>query len=146
MASLGIDLTGAIAVLPLGTMGSLTQGVVVKQHSVGSDSFTYDAPTGTAGKGHLNIPYFFEGACSLLDAEEEWCYNEKTRQVSVWMNECRDPSTVIFRVKRLDYLFTATSGSNKSPSKIALTVSNLAMWGGTFSAVQSTLSLSNVLM
>ena len=54
--------SGAIAVLPLGTMGSLTQGVVVQQHAKGSDTFTYAPPTGTAGKGHLNVPYFFEGA------------------------------------------------------------------------------------
>ena len=53
--------SGAIAVLPLGTMGSLTQGVVVQQHAKGSDTFTYAPPTGTAGKGHLNVPYFFEG-------------------------------------------------------------------------------------
>ena len=42
-------------------MGSLTQGVVVQQHAKGSDTFTYAPPTGTAGKGHLNVPYFFEG-------------------------------------------------------------------------------------
>ena len=56
LASSGLDLTGVIAVLPLGTMGALTQGVVVKKHTVGAGTFTYDPPAGTAGKGHLNIP------------------------------------------------------------------------------------------
>ena len=27
-------------------------------------------------QGHLNIPFFLEGACSLLDAEGEWCFEK----------------------------------------------------------------------
>ena len=57
MASCGLDFTGAIAVLPLGTMGTLTQGVRVKQHRPGSASFSYNPPAGTAGKA---APVAFE--------------------------------------------------------------------------------------
>ena len=46
MASSGIDFTGLIAVLPLGTMGSLTQGVVVTKHGAGAASFAYKPPAG----------------------------------------------------------------------------------------------------
>ena len=146
LASSGLDLTGAIAVLPLGTMGALTQGVVVKNHEAGSNSFTYDPPAGTAGKGHLNIPYFFEGSCALLDAEGEWCYDEKTKSLRVWLEGCKDPASVNFRWKRLDYLFTATTGAHGNPSRISLALSHLALWGATFAAVQSKVSFDNVLM
>ena len=61
LASSGIDATGLIAVLPLGTMGMFTQGVKVQKHIKGASQFSYRSPQGTAGKGHLNIPYFFEG-------------------------------------------------------------------------------------
>ena len=50
MASSGLDFTGALAVLPLGTMGTLTQGVRVNEHGAGSASFRYSPPPGTAGK------------------------------------------------------------------------------------------------
>ena len=40
-----------IAVLPLGTMGSETQGVLVTKHTPGTSTFHYKPPPGTAGKG-----------------------------------------------------------------------------------------------
>ena len=41
MATSGLDFTGTIAVMPLGTMGDETQGVRVAKHQVGSGSFNY---------------------------------------------------------------------------------------------------------
>ena len=38
------------------------------------------------------------------------------------------------------------TGAHANPSRIALTLSNLALWGGTFAAVQSKVSLENVLI
>ena len=45
-------------------------------------------------KGHLNIPYFFEGSCKLLDAEGEWCVDPQTNALRVWLDGCADPASV----------------------------------------------------
>jgi hypothetical protein len=79
MASSGLDFTGTIAVISLGTMGDMSQGVKVNTHAAGAHSFRYTAPAGTVGKGHLNVPFFFEGSCTLLDAEGEWCVKDLSK-------------------------------------------------------------------
>ena len=89
--------------------------------------------------------YYFEGACSLLDAEGEWCYDHGAKTVKVWLDGCADPNTVKLRTKRLDYLFEATTPTG-NPSKIDLTLSNLALWGGTFAAIQSRVKLDHMLL
>jgi hypothetical protein len=142
LASSGLDLTGAIAVLPLGTMGKLTQGVVVLKHGAGAAGFTYKSPVGTAGKGHTNIPFYFEGACSLLDAEGEWCIGTATsgerKVLKVWLDGCAAPSSVALRGKRMDYLLNVTA------RKVALSLADVTLWGATLAAPQATLSLDGV--
>jgi hypothetical protein len=90
-------------------MGALTQGVKVTKHGKGAATFSYAPPTGTAGKGHLNIPYYFEGDCSLLDAEGEWCVDVEAKTLKVYLPNCADPATRKFRGKVRDYIFTTTS-------------------------------------
>ena len=113
LASSGLDLTGAIAVLPLGTMAKLTQGVAVVKHGAGAADFTYKSPAGTAGKGHTNLPFYFEGACALLDAEGEWCVGSTPSSgkhvLKVWLDGCVAPSSVKLRGKRMDYLINVTA-------------------------------------
>ena len=139
MAGSGIDFTGLIAVLPLGTMGAMTQGVRVRQHGAGQNSFRYDPPPGTAGKGHTNNAFFFEGGCELLDAPSEWCYDAKTRSLHVWLDSCADPRTLSFRGKVRDYLLNS---SHVSP----LRLERLTLWGGTLATQQTDLELDTVEM
>ena len=140
MASSGIDFAGMIAVLPLGTMGALTQGVKVTQHGVGKDTFSYVSPSGTVGKGHLNIPFFFEGSCKLLDIEGEWCLHSEDGSVSVWLEGCVDPSKVQVRGKVRDYLVSVTK------KKAKLKMQRLVLWGGTLKAPQTNLILDRIVM
>ena len=89
----------------------------------------------------------FEGACTLLDVEGEWCFDKPTKTLRVLLDGCQDPNTVTFRSKRLDYLFTATlPGKHGNPSRIALTLSNIVLWGATFAAKQSTVTLDRTLL
>ena len=139
IATSNLNLTGTIAVLPLGTMGSLTQGVRVLHHAAGGGSFTYTPPAGTAGKGHSNLPFFFEGSCSLLDAEGEWCYDQHERRLRVWLESCASPSTVEMRGKAHAYLINATR-------RTRLTLERMSLFGGSLSAPQSDLALNQVQM
>ena len=137
LESSGIDFTGMIAVLPLGTMGMLTQGVVIEKHGKGMNSFTYTPPPNTDGKGHLNIPYYIEGSCQLLDAEGEWCITKSTDEtdngngttssytISVWLENCVHPSTVSLRGKVHDYLIHVTKRNTK------VSLNGIVLWGGT---------------
>ena len=186
MASSKIDFTGAIAVLPLGTMGVLTQGVRVASHD--GASFRYAPPAGTADKGHANLPFFFEGSCRLLDHEGEWCVDTTTtttsgdggadglvegggggggggagaaattttttttRRLRVWLDRCADPTKANLRGKVRSYLVNTTQPAGASsvedsaqtppPPKVALR--GLTLFGGTFSAPRSDVTLERV--
>lgn len=52
LASSGLDVTGMVAVIPLGTMGSELQGVKVTKHTSGSNRFSYTASPGTSASLH----------------------------------------------------------------------------------------------
>ena len=134
LASSNLDLSGALAVLPLGTMGSLTQGVRVARHGAGAGNFSFTPPPGTQGKGHLNLPYYFEGSCALLDHEGEWCVDghadQRGGRLRVWLDGCADPRSVELRGKTRAYLLNATRGTR-------LTLRRLTLFGGTFAAPQA---------
>ena len=139
MASSGLDFTGTIAVMPLGTMGDETQGVRVAKHQVGSGSFTYVYPADAKRELHMNNAFFFEGSCTLLDNEGEWCYDTPTKSIRVWLDNCTNPSPLTFRGKVRDYLINGT----QLPSP-GLRLEKLAMWGGTFAVLRSKLTLDTV--
>ena len=137
LASSALNLTGALAVLPLGTMGSLTQGVRVLHHTPGSSSFTYLPPAGTAGKGHRNNPFFLEGSCALLDSEGEWCFDTTRRRLRVWLDACADPSAAQMRGKAHSYLINATR-------RTRLTLQRMSLFAGSLAARQCDLTMDEV--
>ena len=139
MASSGLDFTGTIAVMPLGTMGDETQGVRVGKHAVGSANFSYTYPTGAKRELHMNNAFFFEGSCRLLDSEGEWCYDAPTRSIHVWLDRCADPNELSFRGKVREYLINAT----QLPSP-GLRIEKLALWAGTAAVIRSELTLDTV--
>ena len=143
LASSGLDLKGSIAVLPLGTMGSQAQGVRVTKHGANSSSFSYAPPPGTAGKGHTNLPIFFEGSCSLLDSEGEWCVARQggISRLQVWLDGCADPRTASLRGKTRSYLLNATRATR-------LSLSHVTLYAGTLGTTEAAwwLSMDHVRM
>merc|ERR1719440_181496 len=142
LARSGIDFTGKIAIIPLGTMGDLTQAVKVVQHGKGKDRLTYTAPPGTKGKGHLNLPYFFEGDCDLLDSEGEWCVSQASGGgpvLRVWLPGCASPESKTFRVKTPEraYVLNATG-------KGQLALRNIGIFGQTIATNHVDLRISSV--
>lgn len=143
LASSSIDFTGMTAVLPLGVMGSDVQGVKVLKHTKGTDSFTYQT---SVKELHLNNPYFFEGDCGLLDAEGEWCVDKSTGGLVVWLEGCRDPSSVTVRGKVRDYIMSVSGRSASQHKSVSVTLSGVVMWGGTFQSSQANIVLDHVRM
>jgi hypothetical protein len=141
-------MTGMIAVLPLGTMGNMAQGVRVESHTVGAGEFTYVPPKGTAGKGHTNNAFFFEASCGLLDAEGEWCYEPASRSLRLWFAGCVDPrhgKAKSVRGRVTDYLLNATGiGARHLGEGAFLRLEFLTLWGGALHVVQSNLELNTV--
>lgn len=88
-------------------VATLRLQVRVAKHGAGAPAFSFTPPPGTGGKGHTNLPFFFEGSCALLDSEAEWCFDSQ-RRLHVWLDGCADPSTVAFRGKTRAYLINVT--------------------------------------
>eukprot|EP00937_MAST-01D_sp_MAST-1D-sp2_P002241 g2241.t1 len=137
LAAAGVDATGALAVLPLGTMGDNTLGWTVTEHAVGRAAFQ-TAPPGAAvaGHGHPNVPYFLEGSAALLDTEEEWAWDAGARQLLLWTPGCAPPASLGLRGKVRSYAINA--------SFAALSLRRLAVFGATLAATNTRVQLDTV--
>ena len=87
LASSGIDATGAIAIMNIGSWKTWSREVL--SHSSGSNTFTYDPVPAYKDKNHY---YFLEGKLEMLDAPGEWFYNKSTKELYVWMPDGTIPA------------------------------------------------------
>ena len=106
----GIDLTdlsfsvqGAMAVLNVGHWKSWAR--VVNSHNSGSNNFTYDAIGDDFKTDPENHHYFIECKLQLLDAENEWFYDDGTSTLYLWAPGGGNPSSKTVEGKTLDYAF-----------------------------------------
>lgn len=103
LAASGIDLTGAIVVLNLGSFRTGTSTVL--SHTPGSNMFTFDPiTTGFKDKEHY---YYAETKLELLDTENEWFYDVSTKTLYLWAPGGGVPAQEI-RGKTITYAITAT--------------------------------------
>ena len=98
LTATGKDFTGAIMVNSIWWM---TRSEIVKNHTAGSNEFTYD---GGYRNGYLNHSmfwskwikqhqyYFLECHLSCLDSAKEWYYNPKTKELYLWAPDGKMPS------------------------------------------------------
>ena len=138
LAESGIDFTGTMVVLPLGVMGADPRGCLVTRHGAGAGSLSYTPPTGSPKSLHSNNPYFFEGHPKLLDAAAEWSFDQKTRELMVWLPGCADPNKAAVRGK--------VRGFNLNATKSQMNLKDLTLFATTFGATNSGVSLLNVTM
>ncbi|MGF1689357.1 right-handed parallel beta-helix repeat-containing protein [Photobacterium japonica] len=131
LADSGIDATGAIAIMNIGSWLNWAQ--VVESHTPGSDTFTYSkdfSGSGTAmknaadnmlGKGNFwetkntkyeEGHYYLEGKLELLDSENEWFFDKQTRTVYLWAPEGKDPNHLTVRGKTQTYGLTVRNASH----------------------------------
>ena len=105
LAASGLDLTGAIAILNVGSFRTKNQ--FINTHTPGSGTFTYD-PVSIDFKDKEHF-YFVEGKLELLDQEKEWFYNPDTNMLYAHVPGGGSPASLQMRGKTLSYAITATN-------------------------------------
>jgi hypothetical protein len=123
LAGTGIDFTGAMAILNVGSWLSFAR--TVNSHGAGSDTFTYD-PIGS--KYHHKIEngsYFFEAAMACLDTSKEWYYNATSNALFLITDDGLSPAGRDVRGKTITYAFDISNSQ-------ALTVRGIDFFACTF--------------
>ena len=108
LSSFDFDLTDGIIVVNSGSFK--TYQTKITQHNIGDDHFSYN----TKGvKSHFSFKksgvsrhgYFLEGKLGLLDEENEWFFDKKTKQLYLWVENGVNPETLTVRGKVQSYAF-----------------------------------------
>ncbi|MGF1749965.1 hypothetical protein [Vibrio cionasavignyae] len=129
LADSGIDATGAIAILNIGSWLNWAQ--VVSEHTPGSNKFTYSSDfsgSGTAMKNAASIlsnasfwqnksvkyeegHYYLEGKLALLDSPNEWFFDRNSKTLYLWAPDNQDPNQLVIRGKTQTYGLTVRNSS-----------------------------------
>ena len=128
------DLTGAIILVNSGSFKTFKSHVI--EHSPNTDNFKYD--TNRKGiKVHFSYVgkverhgYFLEGKLGLLDEENEWFYNAKSKTVYLWTPEGRHPRGFEIRGKTQSYAFDIQNSSH-------IKIEGINFFGTTFNTYES---------
>ncbi|CAL4064794.1 unnamed protein product, partial [Meganyctiphanes norvegica] len=127
LAESGIDATGAMAILNIGSFVTWSRPVV--HHEPGASSFTYNHDMGDNHWNRAHNQYYFEAKLELLDIPGEWFYDMNTKKLYVIppSSVCPDPSTTSLRGRTVDYGLDITNSK-------WVTVSNLTFFGAGLTA------------
>ncbi|MBL7111936.1 MAG: hypothetical protein ISS19_08350, partial [Bacteroidales bacterium] len=88
LAGSGIDATGAMAILNVGSWKTYSREVIT--HEKDTNIFTYTPVPGYKTKQHY---YYLEGTLELLDAPGEWVYDKTSGELYAWMPGSQPPDT-----------------------------------------------------
>merc|ERR1719348_302416 len=118
LASSGINATGAMAILNIGSFNTYVRPVT--EHNPGSETFTYNHDMGEVHWLNAHNQYYLEASFALLDNPGEWFYdkNSKVLHMIPVTGECPDISENILRGRTFDYGLTLTNSSFLTVSKI----------------------------
>merc|ERR1719357_85680 len=127
LAESGIDATGAMAILNVGSFDTWVREVT--KHGAGSDNFDYNHDFGDNIHWRPNHnQYYLEASLALLDAPGEWYYDVKTKVLHVIPPDEKSCGELIsLRGRTIDYGITITNSSG-------LTLSNFIFHGANIDA------------
>ena len=114
LAAFDFDLTGGIAVVNSGSFK--TYQTKITKHNAGDDHFSYDT---NGVKSHFSFKksgvsrhgYFLEGKLGLLDEENEWFYDVKSKQLYLWAKNGVNPESLTVRGKVQSYALNISHAS-----------------------------------
>lgn len=114
LTALNFDLTDGIIVVNSGSFKTYQTNIT--QHNAGEDNFSFN----TKGvKSHFSFKegvkrhgYFLEGKLGLLDEENEWFYDVKTKKLYLWAARGINPETLDVRGKVQSYALTIDRSSD----------------------------------
>jgi len=112
LAGSGIDATGAMAILNVGSWKTFSREVLT--HETGSNTFTYNTVPSFKTKHHY---YYLEGTLELLDAPGEWIYDKTSGELYAWMPDNQSPNTNL-RAKVQSYCISAEKSEHIKISDI----------------------------
>jgi len=106
LSSLDFDLTDGIIVVNSGSFK--TYQTKITKHQVGDDHFSFNTKGVTSHfsfkkSGVSRHGYFLEGKLGLLDEENEWFFDNKTKQLYLWAENGVNPETLTIRGKVQSY-------------------------------------------
>jgi len=110
LAATGIDWTGAVATLNVGSWQTFRR--IVRSHRAGSDRFTYDRDEGSRLAGRKpHRPgfdrYFLAGKLEALDSPGEWFLDRERGLLYLWPPDGRRPASGEVEVKTRPYALVA---------------------------------------
>jgi len=130
LAGSGLDMSGAIAVLNVGSFK--TSAAPVSTHKAGQDYFEWD-PSYTdpylTWQKPLHSYYYLEGKLELLDRPGEWHYDPGTKELYLISKDGIHPDSSEIRGKKQSYAMVLDGCSNLSIRNItfrATTISGVA--------------------
>ena len=118
LAASGLDITGAIAILNVGSFKTWTRRIT--SHS--GNTFTYDPVPDWKTKHH---DYFLEGKLSFLDSEGEWFLDTLTNELYFWPPDNSNPNNLQIRGKVQSYAFNISNSDY-------VHIKNIEFFGTTF--------------
>merc|ERR1719348_2727845 len=127
LSSSGINATGAMAILNIGSFNTYVRPVL--QHEPGSASFTYNHDMGSVHWTPSHNQYYLEASLGLLDNPGEWFYDVNTKILHLIppSGECPDPLRESLRGRTMDYGLTITNTTR-------LTIANITFLASTIHA------------
>ena len=112
LADSGINATGAIAILNIGSWKTFTG--LVESHHPREPFFSYqlESPVGNIKFVPNNCRYFLEDKLEFLDAPTEWYYDIKAKKLYLWTESSDSPENHEITGKKSIYALTITDGSS----------------------------------
>ena len=113
LAKSGLDATGAIAILNIGSW--LTWAAVVDHHNSGESNFSFDLQLKLHSPNidfhGQNSRYILEDKLEFLDAPSKWFYDKNTKKLYLWTHGSDEPGTHDIRGKVSTYTFSIKNNS-----------------------------------
>lgn len=125
LAGSGLNATGAMAILNIGSFNTFT--AVVQSHTPGTPSFRYDDKFGPIKFNPVMNQYFLE--LEFLDQPEEWFYDKSSKTLYVMTRDGQSPEGRDVRGKVVTYAFNVTNCSHVIFKK--LTFFGATLWAST---------------
>ncbi|CAL4158370.1 unnamed protein product, partial [Meganyctiphanes norvegica] len=125
LASSGIDATGAMAILNIGSFNTYVRPVLY--HKPGTNSFTYNHDMSNVHWKPKENQYYLEASLALLDNPGEWFFDKDTMMLYIipTSGECPDPALTTLRGRTTEYGAIVTNCTGLTISDMTFFAANV---------------------
>ncbi|CAL4158267.1 unnamed protein product, partial [Meganyctiphanes norvegica] len=125
LAASGINATGAMAILNIGSFNTYARPVVY--HEPNTNNFTYNHDMGSVHWKPNKNQYYLEASLALLNVPGEWYYDSDSKILYLIpvSGVCPDPASDTLRGRVIDYGLTITNSKSVTISGITFFAANI---------------------